>query len=446
MDEPFSGYRFAGIADVERLGLGVQDNARRLHRLAYVEQHCMRIAAAHLLGTPEWEAKVLLARQLYEDAEHHHALRMRISELRRSEASVDACPDPALEVLLDQLLRAESSVELLSGLYGVIKPALIAAYRRHLDEINPLVDYPTGRVLRQLLAEEIEHVELGRRYLDSLFDPGERRAGAGFVAHLEAFLAAAGGLAGGDPLPDAGGLPRPRGDGSAWQMPEHSGRDRRFQSSVVKDPCIAVAEYGDPAREGLEQMMWGRFHEMSPAEAVAVIMTRQTGMPWAFYRDLARHCWDEVRHASFGQAALQAEGIDITSNPNWTGFATMVLEAMTPMEAYAHLTVAIEQAAMKYPPGKRQEYEFCRDTAKHALMALYQDYDWADEVNHAQFGRDWIVRHVYGGDRRAAVAGGEATVRQRFDYFSQFATDGNVPDGIARRALQKDSQGSKTGY
>jgi len=446
MGEPFSGFRFAGIADAERLGLGVEANARRLHRLAYVEQHCMRVAAAHLLGTPEWEAKILLGRHLYEDAEHHQALRTRIAELRRSEASVDACPDPALDTLMDQLLRAENSAELLGGLYHVIKPALVAAYRRHLDEINPLVDYPTGRVVRQLLAEESEHVELGQRYFDALIGPQQRAAAAGFLAHLAAFLAAAGGLAGDAPRPDASSLPRPRGDGSAWRMPPYSGRDERFRSSVVKDPCIAVVERGDAAREGLEQMMWGRFHEMSPAEAVAVIMTRQQGMPWAFYRDLARHCWDEVRHASFGQAALQAEGIDITSNPNWTGFATMIQEAMTPMEAYAHLTVAIEQAAMKYPPGKRQEYEFCRDTARHALMALYQDYDWADEVNHAQFGRDWIVRHVYGGDRRAAVAGGEATVRQRYEYFRRFAAAGHVPDAIARRAAHKDNEGSTAGY
>ncbi len=33
-----------------------------------------------------------------------------------------------------------------------------------------------------------------------------------------------------------------------------------------------------------------------------------------------------------------------------------------------------------------------------------------------------------------------------FSCFSQFATDGTVPDGIARRAIQSDDQGSKTDY
>ena len=58
MKEPFPGFKFAGITDVERLGYGVQDNAQRLHRFAYIEQRTMFIGAGHLLSTPEWETKV----------------------------------------------------------------------------------------------------------------------------------------------------------------------------------------------------------------------------------------------------------------------------------------------------------------------------------------------------------------------------------------------------
>ena len=228
-------------------------------------------------------------------------------------------------------------------------------------------------------------------------------------------------------------------------MPETSGRDARFQVSVPKPPTVHVPDRGDPVREGLEQMMWVRFHEMSPAETVAAIMTRQKDRPWEFYRDLARHCWDEVRHAAFGQAALQAEGIDITSNPNWIGFATMCLAELDPIEAYTHLTVAIEQAAMKYPPGKRQEYEFCRDKAQHPLMALYQDYDWADEVIHSHFGQEWIIRREHAGDRKAAIAAGAATMDKRIGFMSQFSTDGTVPDPYAARRGTPE-KGSASGY
>ncbi len=447
MKEGLTDNRFAGIEDVERLGFGVEENARRLHRLAYVEQRLMFIAAGHLLSVPEWEAKFLLGRHLYEDAEHHQALRTRIGELRRSEHSVDASPDPALTALMDEAIRAADGIELLTGIYRVLKPALIAAYRAHGERINPLVDYSTGRMLRLLLPEEEEHVALGQRYLETLLTGDAERAHAdAWADHLTAYLAAAGGLSGGDaPRLPAADLPAPRSDGQPWVMPETSGRDARFQVSVPKPPTVHVPDRGDPVREGLEQMMWVRFHEMSPAETVAAIMTRLKGRPWEFYRDLARHCWDEVRHSAFGQAALQAEGIDITSNPNWTGFATMCLAELDPIEAYTHLTVAIEQAAMKYPPGKRQEYEFCRDKAQHPLMALYQDYDWADEVIHSHFGQEWIIRHEHAGDRKAAMAAGAATMDKRIGFMSQFATDGTVPDPYAARQGTPE-KGSASGY
>ena len=49
---------------------------------------------------------------------------------------------------------------------------------------------------------------------------------------------------------------------------------------------------------------------------------------------------------------------------------------------------------MKYPPGKRWEWEFSRDDAKHPLMTTFQDFDWADEVLHVNIARrqldDWF--------------------------------------------------------
>ena len=47
----------------------------------------------------------------------------------------------------------------------------------------------------------------------------------------------------------------------------------------------------------------------------------------------------------------------------------------------------VEAGLMKYPPGKREEFEFCRDTARHPLMTTLQDFDWADEVLHVRIAR-----------------------------------------------------------
>lgn len=435
MDEKFPGYGYAGITNVTRLGYGVQENARILHRFAYLERQLMHVIAGHLISVPEWEIKILLGRHLYEDAEHHQLLRTRITELRKSERSVDQAPEPALADLVEEMLHAHSTIELLTAIYRVVKPALLEAYQVHLGTYNPLVDYNTGRLLRLIIIEEEEHQALGQAYLETLLvDEAARAEAAAFETHLQAFLAAAGGVNGSAPRPTPDERPKPRSDGQPYRLPLDSRRDARFRVTLPKNPAVFVPEYNDPVREGLEQMMWVRFHEMSPAETVSSILYLEKDREWAFCFDLTRHCWDEIRHSAFGEAALEAEQIDPTQNPNWTGFAEMALSQLNPIEAYTHLTVAIEQAAMKYPPGKRQEYEFCRDKAQHPLMALYQDYDWADEVNHSQFGQEWIIKHEHHGDRSAAIAVGDATVARRAAYFEQFLKEGEELDDISKKA------------
>jgi hypothetical protein len=50
----------------------------------------------------------------------------------------------------------------------------------------------------------------------------------------------------------------------------------------------------------------------------------------------------------------------------------------------------IEQGLMP-KNGKRYEWEVGAKS-HHPLSALFQDYDWADEVLHARIGRDWYLK------------------------------------------------------
>jgi hypothetical protein len=65
-----------------------------------------------------------------------------------------------------------------------------------------------------------------------------------------------------------------------------------------------------------------------------------------------------------------------------------------PLEQYATLGIEIEGGQMRYPVGKRGEWEFCRDAVKSPLMTTFQDFDWADEVLHVNLARrqlsDWF--------------------------------------------------------
>jgi hypothetical protein len=61
---------------------------------------------------------------------------------------------------------------------------------------------------------------------------------------------------------------------------------------------------------------------------------------------------------------------------------------LTPLERHGVLYY-IEQGLMP-KTGKRFEWETAQ-AAHYPLSAVFQDYDWADEVLHARVGRDWYV-------------------------------------------------------
>jgi hypothetical protein len=62
---------------------------------------------------------------------------------------------------------------------------------------------------------------------------------------------------------------------------------------------------------------------------------------------------------------------------------------LKPLERHAVLYF-IEQGLMP-KVGKRYEWEVGQQSG-NPLSALFQDYDWADEVLHARIGRDWYLK------------------------------------------------------
>ena len=133
-------------------------------------------------------------------------------------------------------------------------------------------------------------------------------------------------------------------------------------------------------------MMAIRLSEINVAEGLALVLCETPGMPWEFYFDISRHLWDEVRHSLMGEAAIESTFGSRGALPMRDYESAYCMEA-TPLEQYATLGLEIEGAQMKYPVGKRGEWEFCRESARHALMTTFQDYDWADEVLHVNLAK-----------------------------------------------------------
>ncbi len=141
--------------EAARIGPGVEENVERLLRFHWMEKRLMELGVASIPGTPEWEVKCALSLHQYQDAEHVAALGRRIREMRNPAPRMDVAPDPRLECFTRELFAARDTVELLTGLYRVARAELVAAYRTHRAETNPLVDHPTGSTCRR-------HVPSGR--------------------------------------------------------------------------------------------------------------------------------------------------------------------------------------------------------------------------------------------------------------------------------------------
>lgn len=334
------------LNDATRIGFPVDENVDRLLRYHWIEKRLSEIAVARLATVPEWEVKGALALHQWLDSEHADALRNRIREMRHPMPPTDVAPDDALEARLAGIGAAASTAELLEGIREM-RQELLADYRDHYERTNPLVDHPTRRVLRFIIIEEEE-----------------------MLAWLDAAVAAA-----------------PAGQLENNFKPQ---RDARFAESYNFNfpPHNVYALPYVPAEERNLALLCKRLLEMDVPEMMASFITERSRQPWEFYRDYKRQLWDEARHSMMGEAAFEGRGIDWTKIPLNVSFALRLNLHATPEERQL-LLYSIEQSLMPGETGKRYEYNTAVE-AGDELSAHFHDYDWADEVLHAQIGRRWL--------------------------------------------------------
>jgi hypothetical protein len=387
----------AGLASYEeaaRVGYSVDDNVARLLRDHWTERRLMSVLIAHLTAEPVWEVKCALALHQWQGAEHVSALRARIAEMRHPVPPLDVAPDAALDRFLDELLRSVNTAELLAGVYEVAHAALAEAYRNHIARTNPLVDHPTRRLLRIALADTEEALGWGRQALEAVCDadPDARRAADEWSAHLRALLDAVGGVTGDRPVTPLESSERLR-SGRPFAADFHPRRDERFTGSYNFEfpPHVVYNAPGVADEERNLALLCKRALEMDVPEMMASFISERADQPWEFHHDYSRQLWDEARHAMMGTVALEARGVDWKRElPLNVSFALRLNLLATPLERQVIL-YAIEQSLMPAETGKRFEYETAL-AAGDRLSAHFHDYDWADEVLHAQIGRRMLRR------------------------------------------------------
>src|SRR6186713_1689050 len=135
----------AGLCTMEeaaRPGLSVEECVRRLKRFHYAFKRLHEIFLARLTAEPIYELKMAFSLHAHYCAEHVAALRQRVGEMREPPLGLDVTPDPALEILFDEIQAAPTTGELLLGIYATTVPVLRAALAKHREDTNPLADAP----------------------------------------------------------------------------------------------------------------------------------------------------------------------------------------------------------------------------------------------------------------------------------------------------------------
>jgi hypothetical protein len=382
---------YTGIARPYVLGkYSVEENSKKLLRYSYFHQRLFFLLCGLLPDREDWELRQGIARNIFEHAEAANDLRIRILDLRTSATKLGKFTDPLMELFFDELQHARNDLEIATALYAYIIPSWITVYENHIEETQQIVDQPTIRTLKRIVAELKDQLSWGKLMVSHLeskaqFQSEEVKSQlSAFINDLKFIEQAAGGFDG--QKPKTGKVIEKKRSIDPFIITRRSKRDPSM-GEIVHFRTSMGLHYESEDHQLLVDMMRVRQEEMAAVDLLAKIIFLQRDMSWEFYHDLARHLWDEARHSMFGQAALEAEGYDWRSRPQYTASYDLFHDRPTQVQ-YAFLSIGVEDAQMKRP-GKIAEFEFCRDKMQHPLMTQFQDYDWTDEVNHAKFGRKW---------------------------------------------------------
>jgi len=383
----------AGLCTVEQAaapGLSIDACVARLKRYHYAFKRLHQVFNTRITAEPVYELKMGFSLHAHLCAEHVDALRKRVGEMREPPLGLDVIPNDNLAIFFDEILAAPTTEELLTGIYDVAVPALREALQNHMAQTNLLADAPSVRLCRFALLEMEDMIRFGRQCLASLIDTEAANAMASWRRLLNDCLDAAGGLNG--TQTPSGKLIARQHSAKPFRYNNVPRRDDRFPDPYNMGVNAEVFLYDEsmPPDAKVLMMFYKRLREIDVPEMMASIIAETTGKPWAYYRDMTRQLWDEARHAMMGELGFASVGVDwprnVMVNFTWSlGLNTQ----LTPIERHAVLYF-IEQGLMP-KNGKRYEWEVARKS-HHPLSALFQDYDWADEVLHARIGRDWYLK------------------------------------------------------
>lgn len=391
----------ATIAEAMSPGLAVEECVARLKRFHYAFVRLHEILTARITAEPIYELKSGFSHHSYLCAEHVQAIRNRVAEMREPPLGLEVVPHEGMRLFFDEILAAPTTAELIVGVYEKALPALDAALAQYIADTNPLCDAPSIRVCRFARMELADMIAYGEKCAECLVDEKTRQGMAAWLQMLDACLESAGGIAG---TSEQGEVPARMRSQTPYVYDPVPRRDERFRDGWNQGVNAEAFLYDEslPARAKALMMFFKRLREIDVPEMMASIIVQTKRKPWEYYRAMSRQLWDEARHAMMGEVGFVSQGVDWTKARITHNWSHRLNTECTPIERHAVLFF-IEQGLMTRT-GKRYEWEVGGESGL-PIARLFQDFDWADEVLHAQLGREWYVKDM--GDLKTALAYGD---------------------------------------
>jgi len=358
------------------LGYDVDDNAIRFSNYVHVLREIAHFTSGWMPVEPSWERKYALGDHVHDDARALTKFKRRLYELRHP-AEYPGAPSPELERLLDRMTSAASAGEYMTVVYTEAKPALIRAMRIHLDNLDPVSDEPSLRLLTQVVERQERHVrELGDAATSFDSDIGT------FPVRLRT---------------------EPRELRILAPLDEPL-RDDFVEVTETGDPYLSRELYVNGAenhvpveREEQQHFFHGLMDaELSAAELMARNSHEHPEMPWDFHVDMARQNWDEVRHARLHDLLMKDE-----LGCRWGDFPVgfSYFKSIYAYDLLGRLCLfngTSEQRAMwRHSHRRKTLMELGQER-----VAMVFDYLLADEVPHVHNGVRW-GSYLLGGSESA---------------------------------------------
>jgi hypothetical protein len=367
---PASGRRCGGAFTVEQAGARLL-SAFRLHRA------CVRVIAGALIRIGPIELKIELAHHLYQHAEAAATLRRRLAELRVSDRTLDEPIPGPLETAVNELLLLDDPVVFVLALERSLVDALHTALRAYAEDTDSLLDQPSLRALRQILADLDGMREwcrsLERCALQAGDSPAAWRDAAASIRRL---------------LREEVGR---RGSPVRYERPHVCVRDDRLpvfnHTRQYRDDDLPNDRrpQDDLAARVLELFRVQR-DELDAIETFANVVY---DMRPSFELELmlARLIWDEARHAEMGQQNLERLGFDPFAVPCGI-IGINVRSPLPPLLAFAQISIFGE---LNQIGALRRIADRCYGAGDEASGRAF-DFTHADELMHVRIGRLWLRR------------------------------------------------------